>query len=51
MKTADGKEIMIKDCFSEVCYVYEWLDKHPEYKMVDCKFTFSYGYQLQYTEK
>ena len=51
MKTADGKEIMVKDCFNEVCYMFDWLEKHPEYKMVDYKFTFQFGYILYYTEK
>lgn len=37
--------------FSEVCYMYDFLEKHPEYKMVDYKFTFAYGYVLHYMEK
>ena len=51
MRTADGKEIKVKDCFNEVCYMFDWLEEHPEYKMVDYKFTFAYGYILYYTEQ
>lgn len=51
MRTADGKEIMVRHNFAEVCDMYDWLEKHPEYKMVDYKFTFAYGYTLYYTEK
>ena len=51
MKTANGKEIKVKYGFNEACYMHDWLDKHPEYKMVDYKFTFQYGYILYYTEK
>ena len=51
MKTADGKEIKVKYGFNEVCYMDDWLNKHPEYKIVDYKFTFAYGYILYYTEK
>ena len=51
MRTADGKEIKVKDCFNEVCYMYDWLEEHPEYKMIDYKFTFQFGYILYYTEK
>lgn len=50
MKTADGKEIMV-EYFNEVCYMDDWLDEHPEYKMVKYQFTFQYGYILYYTEK
>lgn len=50
MKTADGKEIMVK-YFSEVYKMYDWLDEHPEYNKIDYKFTFQYGYILYYTEK
>lgn len=45
-----AKEVMYK-YFNEVCYMYDFLDKHPEYKMIKYTFTFAYGYQLQYTEK
>ncbi len=51
MRAADGKKIMVKDGFSEVCYMFDWLAEHPEYKMVEYKFTFAYGYILYYVEK
>lgn len=50
MKTANGKELKVK-YFNEVCYMYDWLDKNPEYEKVDYKFTFQYGYILYYVEK
>lgn len=50
MRTKDGKEIMV-EYFNEIHYMYDWLNNHPEYKMVEYKFTFSYGYMLYYTEK
>lgn len=51
MRTADGKEIVIKYGFPEYSDMYQWLQNHKEYKMVDYKFTFQYGYILYYTEK
>lgn len=51
MKTANGKEIKVKYGFNEVCYMDDWLKENPQYKMVDYKFTFAYGYILYYTEK
>lgn len=51
MRTVDGKEIMVKYDFAEIYNMYDWLDKHKEYKMVNYKFTFAYGYILYYTEK
>lgn len=51
MRTADGKEIMVKYYFAESCDMDDWLEKHPEYKMVNYKFTFQFGYILYYTEK
>lgn len=48
--TAQTKNIMV-EYFSEACYMYDFLAKHPEYKMVNYKFTFQYGYILYYTEK
>lgn len=51
MKAPDGKEIMVKYYFAEHCDMDDWLDKHPEYKMVDYKFTFQFSYILYYTEK
>jgi hypothetical protein len=50
MRTADGKEMMVK-YFGEVCYMYDWLEKHPEFQKVKYDFTFQYGYMLYYTEK
>lgn len=50
MRTIDGKEIMV-GYFNEICYMYDWLQEHKEYKMVDYKFTFQYGYMLFYTER
>lgn len=40
-----------KNYFNEVCYMYEWLENHPQYKMIKYTFSFSYGYCLYYTEK
>lgn len=37
--------------FNELCYMYQWLEENPQYKMIDYSFTFSYGYCLKYTEK
>lgn len=51
MKTADGKEIMVKYGFAEYYNMDDWLKEHPEYKMVKYKFTFQYGYILYYAEK
>lgn len=51
MRTADGKEIIVKYGFPEYFDMYQWLQNHKEYKMVDYKFTFQYGYILYYTEK
>lgn len=48
---AEEKEIKTKFYFNEICYMYDWLEKHPEYKMVKYKFTFQFGYMLWYTEK
>lgn len=44
------KEIKRK-YFSEICYMYKWLDEHQEYEKVDYNFTFAYGYCLEYVEK
>ncbi len=49
MKTADGKQIMVK-YFSEGYYMYKFLREHKEYEMVNYSFTFAYGYRLQYVE-
>lgn len=51
MKTQDGKEIMMKYYFAEHTDMDKWLKEHPEYKMVDYKFTFQFGYILYYTAK
>ena len=51
MKAPDGKEIMVKYYFAEHCDMDDWLNEHPEYKMVKYKFTFQYGYILYYVEK
>lgn len=51
MRTADGKEIQVKYYFAEACDMDDWLQEHPQYKMVDYKFTFQYGYILYYAEK
>ena len=51
MRTADEKEIMVKYDFVEIYNMYDWLQEHKEYKMVDYKFTFAYGYILYYTER
>lgn len=51
MKTPEGKEIMVKYSFAEHSDMDKWLKEHPEYKMVDYKFTFQFGYILYYTEK
>lgn len=47
---ANEKQVMV-EYFNEVAYMYDFLEKHPEYKLVDYKFTFAYGYILHYTEK
>lgn len=44
------ENIMVK-YFGEYADLYDWLNKHPEYKMVKYSFTFAYGYQLQYMKK
>ena len=46
MKTADGKEIMVKYYFAEHCDMDKWLNEHPEYKMVKYQFAFQFGYIL-----
>ena len=51
MKDQNGKEIMVKYYFTEAYEMDDWLEKHPEYKMVKYKFTFQYGYILYYVEK
>lgn len=44
------KEIMV-EYFGEAYNMYDFLGKHPEYKMVKYSFTFAYGYKLEYVEK
>ena len=51
MKTVNGKEIKVKNYFEEAYKMYDWLKEHPEYKMVEYKFSFQYGYTLYYAEK
>ena len=51
MKDPDGKEIMVKYYFAEHTDMDKWLTENPQYKMVNYKFTFQYGYILYYTEK
>lgn len=46
----DQKKFMV-EYFNEICYMDDFLDKHPEYKMIKYQFTFQYGYILYYTEK
>jgi hypothetical protein len=48
---ADKKEIKNIKYFPEVADMYKFLEENPQYKMVQYKFTFAYGYQLVYTEK
>lgn len=45
------KKVMVKYGFAEYADMYNWLAEHPEYKIVDYKFTFAYGYILHYVEK
>lgn len=47
---AQEKKVMV-EYFSEACYMYDFLAKHKEYKMVKYEFTFAYGYALYYVEK
>lgn len=51
MRTADGKEVMVKYYFAEHTDMDKFLAENPKYKMVDYKFTFQFGYILYYTEK
>lgn len=51
MKDKNGKKIMVKYYFAEHCDMDKWLKENPQYKMVDYKFTFQYGYILYYVEK
>ena len=51
MKDANGKEIMVKYYFAEHCDMDKFLAENPQYKMVDYKFTFQFGYILYYVEK
>lgn len=46
-----NKKVQMKEYFAEAYQMYDWLTEHPEYKMVNYSFTFTYGYCLVYVEK
>lgn len=50
MKSQKQKEVMM-EYFNEALYMYDFLEEHPEYKMIKYSFTFAYGYKLEYVEK
>lgn len=51
MKATNGKEVKTKYGFTEYYNMDNWLKDNPQYRMVNYKFTFAYGYILYYTEK
>lgn len=51
MRAENEKNVLVKYGFPEYSDMYQWLQNHREYKMVDYKFTFQYGYILYYTER
>jgi hypothetical protein len=48
---AANEKVEMKKYFGEAYQMYDWLEQHPKYKMVEYNYTFAYGYCLVYVEK